>query len=241
MNKHLKELIELSRLDKSIDDFTPLIETAQKKVARKAGQRDEVLEKIAKLTEAVEKANGSVAAYEEQVKALNEKLVRGVAKEKEVTTEKEMKALSMEAELAKETLKHANEEIDRHQIIVSSKEEEIAAAQVELDAATTAFEKVSAEVSEKLNSIEDNKAKLFGEREAKTMTIDMKILSFYEKIRIWAKNTAVVPVKKQACYGCHMRLNENTYAMVIKSEEIITCPHCGRILYLESQNSENVI
>ena len=241
MNKHLEELIELSKLDKSIDDFTPLIETAQKKVARRAAKRDEILEKIAGLNDQVEKANSSVASYEEQIKVLNEKLAQGVAKEKEVKTEKEMKALSMEAELAKETLSHANEEIERHQVIAASKEEEIAAAQVELEAANEEFNKVSAEVSEKLNSIEEDKAKLFGEREEKTMAIDMKILSFYEKIRIWAKNTAVVPVKKQACYGCYMKLNESTYASIIKSEEIITCPHCGRIIYLEPQTAESDI
>ena len=241
MNKHLEELIELSKLDKSIDDFTPLIETAQKKLSRRADKRDEILEKISKLNESAEKANSSVAAYEEQIKVLNEKLVRGVAKEKEVKTEKEMKALSMEAELAKETLKHANEEIERHQVIALSKEEEVAGCQAELESATAEFEKVSAEVSERLQSIEDDKAKLFGKREAKTMTIDMKILSFYEKIRIWAKNTAVVPVKKQACYGCYMKLNENTYATVIKAEDIITCPHCGRILYLEPQSDESGI
>jgi len=239
LNKHLEELIELSKLDKSIDDFTPLIETAQKKLARRATKRDEILEKIAGLNEIVEKANNSVASYEEQIKVLKEKLAQGVAKEKEVKTEKESQALSMETELANETLTHANEEIDRHQLIAASKEEEIAAAQVELETANEEFEKVSAEVSEKLNSIEEDKAKLFAQREEKTMAINMKILAFYEKIRIWAKNTAVVPVKKQACYGCYMKLNDNTYATVIKSEEIITCPHCGRILYLESQTAEN--
>lgn len=241
MNKHLEELIELSKLDKSIDDFTPLIETAQKKLARKAAKRDEVLEKIAELDAVVEKAKSSISSYEEQIKVLNEKLKLGEAKEKEVKTEKEMKALSMEAELAKETLFHANEEIERHEVIIASKEEAIAAEQTELEAAIEAFEKVSEEVTQKMLSIEDDKAKLFGQREEKTMAIDMKILSFYEKIRIWAKNTAVVPVRKQACYGCYMKLNDSTYANVIKSEEITTCPHCGRIIYLESQTAENVI
>ena len=238
MNKHLEELIDLSKLDKSIDDFTPLIETAQKKVARRATKRDDILAQIAELNETVEKANATVNSYEEQIKALNEQLTLGVAKEKEVKTEKEMKALSMEAELAKEKLGHANDEIERHQIIAESKAAEIEAANVELEAANEEFEKVSAEVNEKLTSIDADKGKLFEERNTKTMEIDMKILSFYEKIRIWAKNTAVVPVKKQACYGCYMKLNDNTYASLIKSEEIITCPHCGRIMYLEVQTEE---
>ncbi|HHH37742.1 MAG TPA: hypothetical protein ENK77_03905, partial [Epsilonproteobacteria bacterium] len=63
-------------------------------------------------------------------------------------------------------------------------------------------------------------------------------LAFYEKIRIWAGNTAVVAVKKQACYGCYMKLNDKTYADVIRGEEITNCPHCGRILYIERETAE---
>jgi predicted nucleic acid-binding Zn-ribbon protein len=35
-----------------------------------------------------------------------------------------------------------------------------------------------------------------------------------------------------------MRLNDKTYASVIKSEDIVTCPHCGRILYIEETVEE---
>ncbi len=238
MNKHLEELIELSKLDKSIDDFTPLIVTAQKKLARRAQKRDDIFEQIAELTETSEKAKTTIASYEEQIKALNEQLIAGNAKSDMVTSEKEMKALSMETELAKEKLGHANAEIERHQLIVDSKATEIEEANKALEEANESFEKVSAEVNEKLANIDANKGRLFEERNTKTMELDMKILSFYEKIRVWARNTAVVPVKKQACYGCYMKLNDSTYASMIKSEEIITCPHCGRIMYLEVQTEE---
>lgn len=61
------------------------------------------------------------------------------------------------------------------------------------------------------------------------------MLSFYEKIKNWAKNTAVVPVKKQACYGCFMRIDDTTYNKILKDDEINTCPHCGRIVYKEQE------
>jgi predicted nucleic acid-binding Zn-ribbon protein len=235
LNKHLAELIELSKLDKSIDDFTPLIETAQKKVARRTAKRDEVAEKIAGLSKEAENAKSKIASFEEQIKALNHQLTLGVAKEKEVKTDKEAKALQMEAELAKEKLTFANEEIARHNKILDAKVEELEKMNAELVTASEELEKVSNEIAEKLATIDDDKARLFASREEKTMAFDMKILSFYEKIRVWAKNTAVVPVKKQACYGCYMKLNDSAYSTVIKSDEIITCPHCGRILYLDPQ------
>ena len=238
MNKHLEELIELSKLDKAIDDFTPLIETAQKKLARRAAKRDEIAAQIAELSSTIEKAKETVASYEEQIKALNEQLIQAESKFKLVKSEKESQALSVETEIAKEKLTHANAEIERQQKIIESKESEVEAANAELEAANEEYEKVSAEVGEKLASIDADKGKLFEERTTKTIELDRKILSFYEKIRVWAKNTAVVPVKKQACYGCYMKLNDNTYAALIKSEEIITCPHCGRIIYLEAQTEE---
>ena len=238
MNKHLNELIELSKIDKSIDDFTPLIEAAQKKLARKVTKQDSISKRINGLNAEIEDANSKIASYEEQIRALNEQLLLSVSKEREVKTEKEMKALQMETELAKEKLTHANSEIERQNKILDVKNRELKAVTVELEDANREVEKVSFSVTEKMNSIEADKAKLFATRETHTMAIDQKILSFYEKIRIWAKNTAVVPVKKQACYGCYMKLNDSAYAMIIKSEEINTCHHCGRILYIEPQTVE---
>ncbi|SFV60772.1 FIG137478: Hypothetical protein [hydrothermal vent metagenome] len=238
MNKHLNELIELSKIDKSIDDFTPLIEAAQKKLARKVAKQNDINKKINGLNEEIEDAKSKIASYEEQIKVLNEQLILGVSKEKEVKTEKEMKALQMETELAKEKLTHANSEIERQNKILDVKNQELEVVSVELEKANEEVEKVSLAVTEKMNSIESEKAKLFGTREQHTMAIDQKILSFYEKIRIWARNTAVVPVKKQACYGCYMKLNDSAYAAIIKSEEINTCHHCGRILFIEPQTVE---
>ena len=238
MNKHLNELIKLSKIDRSIDDFRPLIEAAEKKLNRKVTKRDEISKKISQLNIEIEDAEKKIGSYEEQIKALNEQLTLGVAKEREVKTEKEMKALQMESELAKEKLSHANEEIERQNKILEIRTKEINKSNIELESANEEVAKVSASVTEKLNSIEVDKGRLFATREKHTMQIDQKILSFYEKIRIWAKNTAVVPVKKQACFGCYMKLNDSAYADIIKSEDINTCHHCGRILFIEPQTAE---
>ena len=238
MNKHLNELIKLSKIDKSIDDFTPLIEAAQKKLDRKVTKRDDIAQRLSELKADIEDASSKISSYEEQIKALNEQLTLGIAKEREVKTEKEMKALQMESELAKEKLTHANEEIERKNRVLEIRGEEIEKVTVEFDSANAEVKKVSATVTEKLNSIEADKGRLFGTREKHTMSIDQKILSFYEKIRVWARNTAVVPVKKQACFGCYMKINDSAYAEIIKSEDINTCHHCGRILFIEPQTAE---
>jgi len=238
LNKHLEELIDLSKLDKSIDDFTPQIEALNRKLARRTQKRDDIAQKISEINLAIEDATVKIASFEEQIKALNEQLILGTAKEKAVKNEKEMKALQMESELAKEKIGFANEEIARLNKILEQKESEFEELNQELLKATEELNKVSEEVSKKMALIEEDKSKLFEIREKKIMALDQKILSFYEKIRVWARNTAVVPVKKQACYGCYMKLNDSAYAEVIKSEDICTCHHCGRILFVEPQTAE---
>ncbi len=238
LNRHLEELIELSKLDKAIDEFNPLIEMAEKKLARRVEKRDDISKKVAYINSIIEDTNLKIDSLENQIKAINEQLAQSVAKERAVKTEKELQALQTETELAKEKLNFANEEIDKFNRILEAKEQELMEANKELDKAEIDLAKVSDEVSKKLASIHEEKAKLYAKRDSKIRNIDQKILSFYEKIRIWARNSTVVPVKKQACYGCYMKLNDSAYAEVIKSEDICTCHHCGRIIYLEPQNLE---
>jgi len=132
----------------------------------------------------------------------------------------------------------ANEEIERLQGINETKKSLLGEASEKVTALNAEFKAMNEVVSVEKTEIEKAKGELFVKREELSRNLEQKVLAFYEKIRIWAGNTAVVPVKKQACYGCHMKLNDKTYAEVIRADEIINCPHCGRILYLEPVTPE---
>ncbi len=238
MNKHLKELIELAKNDQAIDSYNPQIEAADKKVAKVQKKIDMAQAELDELTTAITENESKVKGFEEQLTLLNEQLASNAKKLKEISTEKEMKALSLEEDIAKEKMTFANEEIERLQGINETKKALLDEANEKVNTLTTEFNAVNKEVSAEKAKIEKSKAALFVTREELSRNLEQKVLAFYEKIRIWAGNTAVVPVKKQACYGCYMKLNDKTYAEIIKGDEIVNCPHCGRILYLESVTEE---
>jgi predicted nucleic acid-binding Zn-ribbon protein len=169
---------------------------------------------------------------------LNEQLTSNAKKLKDISTEKEMKALSLEEDIAKEKMTFANEEIDRLQGINETKKALLEEASAKVTTLSTDFAAINTEVSTEKAEIEKSKGELFVTREKLSRNLEQKVLAFYEKIRIWAGNTAVVPVKKQACYGCYMKLNDKTYSEVIRADEICNCPHCGRILYIEPVSAE---
>jgi len=238
LNKHLNELIELSKNDQAIDSYNPQLEAADKKVAKVQKKIDAAQSELDELTGAISGNEEKVKAFEEQLTLLNEQLASNVKKLKEISTEKEMKALSLEEDIAKEKMTFANEEIERLQGINETKTALLDEATEKVNVLTVDFDAVNKEVSAEKAKIEKIKGELFVKREELSRNLEQKVLSFYEKIRIWAGNTAVVPVRKQACYGCYMKLNDKTYSEVIKADEICNCPHCGRILYIEPVTEE---
>lgn len=238
MNKHLNELIELSKIDKAIDSYAPQLEAANKKVAKIEKKINAAQAELDALNASITENDAKVKTFEEQLTMLNEQLASNAKKSKEITTEKEMKALSLEEDIAKEKMTFANEEIERLQNINETTRSLLDDANEKVKALTEEFTAMNEVVSVERAEIEQSKGELFVEREKLSRDLEQKVLAFYEKIRIWAGNTAVVPVKKQACYGCYMKLNDKTYSDVIKADEICNCPHCGRILYIESVTAE---
>jgi len=238
LNKHLKELIELSKIDKAIDSYTPQLEAANKKVAKIEKKINAAQAELDTLNASIIENDARVKTFEEQLTMLNEQLASNAKKSKDITTEKEMKALSLEEDIAKEKMTFANEEIDRLQNINAKTTSLLDEASEKVKALTEEYTAMNEIVSVERAEIEKSKGELFVEREKSSRDLEQKVLAFYEKIRIWAGNTAVVPVKKQACYGCYMKLNDKTYSEVIKADEICNCPHCGRILYIESVTAE---
>jgi predicted nucleic acid-binding Zn-ribbon protein len=237
MNKHLEELIELSKIDKAIDSFEPKIETAQAKVTAVEEQERTIEEEIRQLEEDIKDAELKKAKNDLHIQELTDKLNANKKKSAEAKTEKEIKALQLEEEIAREQLDFANEEIARLENLIETRQAEIATKREELTAIQERSAQLKEEVTEELAEIEKQKQALFEQKQELISKMSQKILAFYDKIRRWAKNTVVVPVRKQACMGCFMKINDKTYAEVIKGEEITTCPHCGRILFLEKEEN----
>lgn len=235
MNKYLEQLVLLSKIDQEIDSFEPKMESisktlkdAENKIAKFNVELNNLENEIQDVENQKVQNNAHISEFSAKIKELSKK--SGAVK-----TEKEANALKIEEDIAKEQLDAANDEIVRLDKILENKElfkkellEERAKEEQNLD-------EIRVSISSQMDGLEKERMNVYAKKTKLVAEMNQKVLSFYEKIRKWAKNTAVVPVKKQACYGCFMKIYDKTYLSVIKGEEIITCPHCGRILYKEQE------
>jgi predicted nucleic acid-binding Zn-ribbon protein len=127
MNKHLAELIELSKIDQAIDAFEPRVADAKAKLVDMEAQEKAIEGEIEQLEEEIKEAELKKAKNELHIKELGEKLENNKKKMAEAKTEKEIKALQLEEDIAKEQLDFAHEEIARLEKLLEGRKEAIAA------------------------------------------------------------------------------------------------------------------
>jgi predicted nucleic acid-binding Zn-ribbon protein len=238
LNKHLKQLIELSKIDREIDAFEPQIEAANHKYEAALAKKENLAKEISMYEQESRDEQLKKQKNELHLAELSAKLEENSKKSAEIKTEREMKSLQLEEEIAKEQITFANEEIGRLEKVIENKQEKAAELQAQMEEIESNLESVKEEVDAKLAEIDEKRQKVFMQKQELVSMMNQKGLSFYQKIRRWAKNTTAVPVRNQACMGCYMVINDKVYAEVIQGEEITTCPHCGRILYMEEQTEE---
>jgi predicted nucleic acid-binding Zn-ribbon protein len=238
LNKYLEDLVKLSKYDIAISMFEPKIENEKAKLSTFVEVAESIKSQINDTYAQIDDVKSKRTKNNIHLAELKTKLEDISRKNNEVSNEKELKALQLEEEIAKEQVSFANEEIIRLDEIAVAKEEELKELQGKLTEEEESIKEIQISVDNAIEEINQERNNVSQERGQLLEKFDKKILTFYEKIRRWAKDTAVVPVKDQACYGCFMKINDKTYSEVIKSEEIINCPHCGRILYKEEETEE---
>ncbi|RAZ50728.1 hypothetical protein CHL9004_00225 [Campylobacter hyointestinalis subsp. lawsonii] len=235
MNQYLKQLVTLSQIDKKIDGYVPRIDDINRSLNLKKEEIESIDNQISNTLNEISELKSQIDSTNAHISEFNLKLKEVGKKSGSVKTEKEIKALNLEEDLAKDQLEAANEEIARLERIIETKKLFTTELNEKKDALNATLAELEKETLSKLNELQNDRNMVYEQKDKLLLEMNQKVLTFYEKIRKWAKNTAVVPVKKQACYGCFMKINDKTYANVIKSEDIVTCPHCGRILYKDSE------
>ncbi len=241
MNKHLRQLIDLSKIDKEIDSFEPKMEEIKKDLNSIITDRDTFLKEIENLNENIVDLKNKKRKNETHLAELSSKLEDIAKKNSQVKTEKEAKALNLEDEITKEQLSFANDEIDRFDKTIENQKSKTKELQTNVNELEKSIKAKEVNVNKNLKETQEQREKISTQKSKLISEMDQKIITFYEKIRRWAGNTAVVEVNKQACYGCFMKISDRIHSEVIKTEDIITCPHCGRIIYIDPKSVEQEV
>lgn len=230
MKESLLKLLELQEIDNQIDAIERIRRDYPADIARIeqeiVGARDQIQEQRAKREE-LEKAQRQ---YERELAAATADLKKHQDRLYEVKTNREYDALQIEIEACRNRVTE-----QENGILVAAEALEGLVPQIQsLEEAFAQGEqdrlKQKGELQDKLDSIASEIQSHQGSREAVRLQVMPRALAIYDRIRKGGRTLAAVRILKGACGGCYLNIPPQRASEVRKSDRVIPCESCGRIL-----------
>ncbi len=231
MKEQLLNLIKLQEVDLQISKITRELETEPEAIQelraelQKAQQGLETAQSELSVREKIKKeAEFELQSCEDRIKKSKQKMA-------EVKTNKEYQAIlteidSLEAMKSEweEKIIVAMDEIEKAKQVVAEKEKVVKELEKRLKEARQRLEQSFSHFKKEL-------VELRHKREEMAKDVDKELLKRYDFIRLRRNGRAIVAVDAEVCEGCNMRIPPQKYNELLKSDKLMTCPTCQRIIY----------
>jgi predicted nucleic acid-binding Zn-ribbon protein len=232
LRNNLKSLYELQEIDLRIDGLDgergQLLNEAQALEAKLVEAR----EKISSRREESQALEAEKAALEENLAAESENIVRSESHLKEIKTQKEYQAVSKEISGAKKLIAELEDQILQKINLLEEISTDVAKKEADLVELESNIATQQGEVQLKVESLEAGIAADVATREQTVKGLPASVLKRYSRLREQRRGVAVVEAKEGNCMGCNMHLPPQLYNTLFRADEVITCPHCQRILVM---------
>jgi uncharacterized protein len=173
------------------------------------------------------------AENESKIKKINEGIVKTKERMLEVKNNKEYQAMLKEIEIAESSRGDVEtqiisilEELDKLSVLVK-KDDEI------LKQGRNKYEQEKKTIEDDLNAVDTDVAAWEQKRIDLQKSVPEDILVIYERVKKRNKGIGVTSVWKAVCNGCHMNIPAQLYNELQKSDDLLSCPNCSRIMYYQ--------
>lgn len=242
VKEELKLLIRLQNIDLELSESERFRQQYPEILKKLEKRIEEDRRKFTQASERLENLQRERRQKEKELEIEMQRIKKAEDKLDAVKTNKEYQSALKEIEM----LKQMN----------SAKEDEILLLMDEIDTLNAELKLREKELAEKIRGYQEEKKRLEEKsrklekiseekkilREEVVNKLESKLLRQYLMVSEKRNGLAVVKVSNETCSGCSMHIPPQVYNEVLKSTQIITCPNCNRILYVEiPDNSVNKI
>jgi len=235
LRNKLKSLYELQEIDLRIDGLDSekgqLLSEAQALEAKLAEAR----EKIAARREEAEALEAEKSVLEASLAVEGENISRSESHLKEIKTQKEYQAVSKEISTAKKLIAELEDQILQKINAMEEVAGDVAKREADLAELEGNVSLQQGEVQQRVNNLESGIAQDAATREETVKGLPGSVMKRYAKLRDQRRGIAVVEAKEGNCMGCNMHLPPQLYNTLFRADDVITCPHCQRILVMRQE------
>jgi predicted nucleic acid-binding Zn-ribbon protein len=167
-----------------------------------------------------------------------ENIHRSETNMKEIKTNKEYQAVGREIAAARKQVAELEEQVLQKITQLDELNNEIAASQSSLAELEQNTEQRSSDKQGEIDRVRQDIGADSQRREAITKELPANLMKRYDSLRIQRRGQAIAIARDGFCQGCNMHLPPQLYNSLFKCEELITCPHCQRMLILKQQPAQ---
>ena len=237
MRKNLMLLDELQVMDLKVDGYKGEKEALQEEIAVLDAKVAEAESAISQKKAELALIDEEKAKLEEGIAAEQENIKRSEAHQKEIKTQKEYQAVSREIATAKKL----SAELEEQLLQKIGQADELNGAISGIDETLSALKQnITAQKDElqgKIGRLEETIASDIAARDAIVKGLPATVIRRYGILREQRRGVAVVEAKDGTCLGCNMQLPPQLYNTLFRGDDLITCPHCQRMLILRQEPS----
>jgi len=194
---------------------------------------DVAREEMAGLNAQIAQLEQEKLELENSLAAEQENIQRSEANMKEIKTNKEFQAVGREISAARKLTAELEEQILQKITKIDELNGEVATK----SACLTELEQNSSqrrdEKQSEIDSLQQNIDADTSRREEITKELPANLMKRYASLREQRRGQAVAYARDGYCLGCNMNLPPQLYNTLFRADEIISCPHCQRVLILK--------
>lgn len=235
MRKNLKLLDELQTMDLKIDGYKGQKEALQEEIAVLDTKVVEAQNAISQKKEELALLDEEKGKLEEGIAAEQENIRRSEAHQKDIKTQKEYQAVSREIATAKKL----STELEGQLLQKLGQADDLNGAIRGIEDTLSALKQnitiQKEELQGKIDRLEEEIDVDIAAREAIVKGLPATVMRRYGTLREQRRGVAVVEARDGSCLGCNMQLPPQLYNTLFRGEELITCPHCQRMLILRKE------
>jgi hypothetical protein len=230
----LPEIINLTSLQAVDLEIKDLMQVQQELPESMRGLESKLAE-IQSVTTEKEQALEEIRKQHRQLEAemamLDEGITRSRQRLMEIKDNIEYKAMLKEIAFKEDRKDQKETEIIEVLEQVATLSSEVDVLYQEVASRQEVLEKMRAEVQAEIAGQMEKLHELKTQRQEIQKSISKQLLKRYDFIREKRQGIAITEVRQGVCQACHMNLPPQKFIELQMDKELMTCPHCQRIIY----------